>query len=69
MKVIIYAKDENMRFFKTIANLSYDQKCSPFGDHTNISHDLQLLSLIQGLRYVHHSQATPISYTFLVADY
>ena len=29
----------------------------------------QLLSLVQRLRYVHHSQATPISYTFLVADY
>jgi len=34
-----------------------------------ISHDLQLLSFVQRLRYIHHSQATPISYTFLVADY
>ena len=22
------------------ANLSYDQKCSPFDDHTNVSHDI-----------------------------
>ena len=52
------------------ANLSYDQKCSPFGDLTNISHDLRLLSLVQRLSmYTYHSQATPISYTFLVADY
>ena len=57
MKVLLFAKDENMQFFTT--NLSYDQKCSPFGDHTNFSHDLQLLSLIQSLKYVHHSQATP----------
>ena len=49
--------------------LSYNQKCSPFGDLTNVSHDLKPLSLVQRLRYVHHSQATPISYTFLVADY
>ena len=33
--------------FLTKANLSYDQKCSPFGDLTNISHDLRLLSLVQ----------------------
>ena len=46
----------------TIANPSYDQKSSHFGDHTDVSHDLQLLSLLQRLRYVHHSQATPISY-------
>jgi len=46
-----------------------DQTCSSFGDHTNVYNDLQLLSLLQRLRYVHHSQATPISYTFLVADY
>ena len=31
--------------------------------------DLQLLSLVQRLRRVHHSQPTSISYTFLVADY
>ena len=36
------------------------------GDLTNISHHLKLLSLVQRLRYVHHSQAAPISYTFLV---
>ena len=35
----------------------------------NVSHDLKLLNLVQRLRYVHHSQGTPISYTFLVADY
>ena len=51
------------------ANLSYDQKCSPFSDLTNISHDLKLLSLVQRLRHVHHSRSRPISYTFLVADY
>ena len=34
-----------------------------------VSHDLQLLSLIQRLKYVYHSQARPISYTLLVADY
>ena len=66
MKVLIFAKDENMWFFKTTA---YDWKFSPFSDHTNISHELQLLSFLQRLRYVHHSQATPITYTFLVADY
>ena len=69
MKVLIFAKDENMQFFKTTANLSYDQKCRHFGDLTNISNHLELLSLVQRLRYVYHSQATPISYTFLVADY
>jgi len=69
MKVFIFAKDEDMDFFETTANLSYDQKCSPFGDLTNVSHHLKLLSLVQTLRYVHHSQATPISYTLLVADY
>ena len=53
----------NAIFFKTTAKLSYDQKCFPFGDHTNVSHDL---SLVQRLRYVHHSHA---SYTILVADY
>ena len=58
-----------MEFYKTTANLSYDQKCSPFGDLTNVSHYLNLLSLVQRLRYVHHSQATSISYTLLVADY
>ena len=57
-----------MQFFLTTANLSYDKKCSPFSDHTNVSHDLQLLSLAQRLRHVHHLQATPISYTFLVVD-
>ena len=36
--------------WKTTANLSYDQKCSPFGDLTNVSHDLKLLSLVQRLR-------------------
>ena len=39
----IFAKDENMDFFfKTTANLSYDQKLSPFHDLTNISHDSAL---------------------------
>ena len=28
-----------------------------------------MLGLVQRLQYVHHSQATSISYTFLVADY
>ena len=48
-----------MRICETTDNLGYDQKCSPFSDHTNVSHDLQLLSLVQVLRYVHHSQAAP----------
>ena len=66
MKVLIFVKDENMEFFlKTTANLSYDQKCSPFGDLTNVSNDLKLLTHIQRLKYVHHSQATPFSYAFL----
>ena len=69
MKVFVFAKDENIQFFKNTANLSYDQKCSPFSDLTNVSHDLKLLSLVQRLKCVHHSQATHISYTFLVADY
>jgi len=55
-----------MRFFQTTANPSYDQH---FSDHKNVSHDLQLLNLVQRLRYIHHSPATPISYTFLLADY
>ena len=67
MKVFVFAKDENIH--KTTVNLSYDKKCSPLGDLTNVSHDLKVLSLVQRLRYVHHSQPTPISYTFLLADY
>ena len=55
MKVLIFAKDENMEFVQTTANLSYDRKCSPFGDLTNVPHDLKLLSLVERLRYV----ATP----------
>ena len=47
MKVLIFAKDENMQSFSTTANLNYDQKCSPFGDITNVFHDLKLLSLVQ----------------------
>ena len=54
-----------MQFFLTTAKLSYDQKCSPFGDHMNVSHNLQLLGLAQRLRYVHHSQAKPILATHL----
>ena len=51
MKVLIFAKDESMLiFFKTTANLSYDQKCPAFDDHKNVSHNLQLLSLVQRLR-------------------
>ena len=69
MKVLIFAKDTNMDIFLTTAHLSYGQKCSPLGGLTNVSHNLKLLSLAQRLRYVHHSQATPISYRFLVADY
>ena len=30
---------------KTTDNLSYDQKCCPISDHTNVIHNLQLLSL------------------------
>ena len=45
MKALTFAKDENMEFFQTTANLSYDQKCSPFSNLTNVSHDLKLLSL------------------------
>ena len=70
MKVLILAKDEKMEFvLNQTANLSYDQKCFSFGDLTNVPHHLILLSLVQRLRYVHHSQARAISYTFLVADY
>ena len=65
MKVFTFAKAENMRFFLTTANLIYDQKCSSFSGHTNIFHDLKFLNLVQRLRHVHHSQVTPISYTFL----
>jgi len=36
-------------FFKPLLILSYDQKCSPFGDHTNISHDLKLLNFVKRL--------------------
>ena len=58
MKVLIFAKDEDMEFFLTNANLSYDQKCSHFGDLTNVSHDLKPLSLVQRLWYLHQLQAT-----------
>ena len=61
---IIFAIDENIQFFKTTINLSYDQKCSPFGDLTNVSHDLKLLTLVQRLRYLHHSQAAPLATHF-----
>ena len=64
MKITIFAKDENMEFFQTTANLSYDQKYSPFGDLTNVSHDLQLLILVQRLGYAHYSQATPLATHF-----
>ena len=53
MKVLNFAKDEDMEFFQTTANLSYDQKCFPFGDLTNVSHNLKLLSLVQRLRYLY----------------
>ena len=51
-----------MQFFKTTTNLSYDHKHCTFSDHTNVTHNLQL-------KYVHHSQATSISYAVLVTDY
>jgi len=55
MKVRIFAKDENMRFFYTTANLSYDQKCWHFTDHTKLH--LQLYRALN--KY----------YNFQVADY
>ena len=61
-----------MQFFLcTTANLSYDQKYHPFCDLTNVTYELQLLiePCTETIVYVHHSQATSISYTFLVADY
>ena len=54
-----------MQFFLTTANLSYDQKCCPFGDLTNVSHDLQLLRL----RHVHHSQAGHFWYSTAKLSY
>ena len=73
MKVLTYmanfAKNENIQFFFKPLLTGVMTKCSPFGDLTNIFHHLKLLSIVRRLRYVHHSQATPISYTFLVADY
>ena len=50
-------------------NLSYDQNYCPFSDQINVVCNLQLLSVVNKLRYVHHSQATSTSYTFTVADY
>ena len=38
----IFARDENMRFFLTTGNLSYDQNCYHFSDHTKLHSDLQL---------------------------
>ena len=35
MKVLTFAKDENVRFFQHHANLSYDQRCWHFSGHTN----------------------------------
>ena len=65
MKILTFAKEKNMRFFfKPL--LAWVMIKS---DHTNVSHDLQLLSFVQRLRYAHHSKAAPISYTFLVANY
>jgi len=44
MKVLVFAEREHMQFFKATANLSYDQNCCPFSDHTNITYD-QLAAL------------------------
>ena len=64
MKVLTFAKDG--LFFKPL--LTCIMTNCVLSLVTNISHVLKLLSLVQRLRYVHHSQATPISY-ILVADY
>ena len=69
MKVLVFAEPGHMQPFSSTENLNNDLKCCPFSDHTNVSCNLQLLSLVQILRLVHHSQATSISYTFLAADY
>ena len=36
VKVLTFAKNENIQFFKTTANLSYNPKCWHFSDHTNL---------------------------------
>ena len=36
--------------------VSLYQKCCSLSHHTNVADDLQLLSLVQRLRYVHYSQ-------------
>ena len=54
MKVHVFAEPGHMQFLLcTTANLSYDQKYHPFCDHTNVTNELQLLSLVQRLLYVY----------------
>ena len=57
-----------MQNFYTTANLSYDQKCSPFRDHANISHDLHSWALYKDQAMYTIHKLHPL-YTFLVADY
>ena len=55
MKVLVFAEPGHYAIlFQPLAtNLSYDQ-CCPFSDHTNVTGDLQLLSLVQRLWYTTH---------------
>ena len=57
MKVLAFAEPGHLQFLlkHCYYNLSYDQQYCPFSDQINITCDLQLLSLVQRLRYVHHS--------------
>ena len=53
MKVLVFCRTWVYAIFsKTTPNLSYDQKCCPFSDHTNVTHDFQLLTLVQRLSWI-----------------
>ena len=59
----------NNKPFYFIPNFSVCVKCFLTTVSFPVSHNLQPSSLVQRVRYIYQSQATPISYTFLVADY
>ena len=55
IKVLIFSELWHMQYFT--ANLTYDQKCYPFSAQSNVTRDLQLLSLA--------ATSYTLSYTFL----
>ena len=50
-KILVFVEPGHIQIFLNhCLNLSYGQKYCPFNDHTNITYNLQLLSLLQRLR-------------------